>query len=369
MSLAPVTVVHTECSRGWGGQEIRIHSEMLAMRARGHRVLLAAPADSRIHEKSVQSGIAVVTFSDAKLYYPASIFRLAALFRRTSALVVNPHSSRDGWIASIAARLAGTPCIVRSRHIEVDYPNRLISRVAFHHLPHHVLTTSRRISERLIAELGLMPSRVTSVPTGIDLTRFHPGAQPAMFSAGTGANRGFLVGMIAVLRSWKGHDDFLDAAKLVRDSGINARFMIAGDGPGKDRLLQGIAARGLEGIAIWLGHREDVPNLLAALDVVVLPSYAHEGIPQILMQAQAAGKPVIGTDVGGIPEVIRHEETGLLVPARNPSALAAAISRLSVEQSMRRALGAAAAQHASKFYGLDLMCERLESIYSRYLPT
>lgn len=368
MSRRCFTIVHTESSRGWGGQEIRILTEMVAMRSRGHRLMLACPPDATLSSKAEAQGIEVLHFSDHKTAYPASILSLKRYFAKNQVQVVNPHSSRDGWIAGIAARMAGVPCIIRSRHIEVDYPNPFLSRIPFHHLPHHVLTTSDKITRRLVHELNLNSRRVNCIPTGIDLDRFNPSARPALReSPGLPSNK-TIVGMVSVLRSWKGHDDFLDAAKILVESGTAVHFVIAGDGPGRARLLEGIATRGLQKAVEWVGHREDVPNVLTSLDLLVLPSYAHEGIPQILLQAQASGVAVVGTEIGGIPEVIEHEKTGLLIPPRNPVAMARAVQNLIQNPSLRSKLAQNGLNHARQNHGLALMCERIEAIYEKIIP-
>lgn len=363
----PRTILHTEASVGWGGQEIRIFTEMQAMRARGHRLLLCAPEASRIHAAAAGAGFEVRALDDRKTAYPASILRLRRWLREARVDVVNPHSSRDGWIASIAGRLAGTPLIIRSRHIEVDYPNRFSSRIVFGRLPHHVITTSERISSRLVGELGLDRDRVTCVPTGIDLSTFNPRV-PGVVHRELGLEATVpLVGMISVLRSWKGHEFFLRAASLLRDRFPAVRFVIAGDGPIRAQVEGWIREFGLQDRVHLLGHRSDVASVLASLAVLVLPSYAHEGVPQIVLQAQAVGRAVVGTRVGGIPEVIREGETGLLVPPRDPAALATALGSLLSDEPTRSRLGSAAAAVAVRDYGLDVMCARLESIYDRHL--
>ena len=120
-----------------------------------------------------------------------------------------------------------------------------------------------------------------------------------------------LVGMISVLRSWKGHATFMEAAaKLLADSGRRVHFVIAGDGPAREEWTQFIKDKPWAGNVTLLGHRADVPNVLASLAVLVLPSYAHEGIPQIILQAQAMARPVVATTIGGIPEVVEDGVTG-----------------------------------------------------------
>ncbi len=367
MSLTGLKIAHTECSLGWGGQEIRVFTEMQAMRARGHEVELIAPEASTIFRRARENGFPVLVLDDRKWRYPFTIASLARHFRERHIQVVNPHSSRDGWLGGTAARLAGVPLVVRSRHIEVDYPNRWLSRVAFHHLPHHVLTTSQKISDRLVAELGLDPAHVTCVPTGIDLTRFNPETAGVVHAELRLDPEVPLVGMVSVLRNWKGHHILLGAARQLLDQGVAARFVVAGEGPGRRTLERRIAEHQLGPHLSLLGHREDVPAVLASLAVLVLPSTAHEGVPQIVLQAQAMGRAIVASRVGGIPEVIRDGETGLLVPPNDPAALARRIRELLLDPALRERLGRQARAEAVRTHSLQVMCERLESIYARYL--
>ena len=339
------------------------------MRARGHRLLLCAPVQSCIYRECQKAGFEVHPLDDRKPSYPATITRLARLFRRERVHVVNPHSSRDGWLGSIAARLAGVPLIVRSRHIEVDYPNRFLSRIAFARLPHHVITTSEKISRRLVEELGLPKTKVTCVATGVDLDRFHP-AVPGRIHADLGLDPGVpLVGMVSVLRSWKGHELFVEAVKQIAPRHPQAYFFIAGEGePAGAGIVNMIRTAGLEKRISMLGYREDVPNVLASLAVLASPSTGHEGIPQILLQAQAMARAVVGSAVGGIPEIVRDGETGLLVPPRDATALADRIMRLLADPALRERLGRNAREQVVKEHSLPRMCDRIEALYARYLP-
>ena len=212
-------ILHSESSRGWGGQEVRVLAELEWMRAQGHWVALAAPPDSAIAKRAREAGILFYPLRTHKALLPVEVARLAAWLRRNRVDVVNTHSSNDGWLAGLAARLALRPILIRSRHIEVDYPNRFWSGLAFRFLPHHVITTSQRIADRLVAELGISPARVTCIATGVDLARFHPDVRGTLREElGVSADTA-LVGMISVLRSWKGHATFMEAAaKLLGDS-------------------------------------------------------------------------------------------------------------------------------------------------------
>ena len=137
---------------GWGGQEVRVFAELEWMRAHGHWVALAAHPASAIAKRAQAAGITFYPLRTHKALLPFEVARMTAWLIRNRVDVVNTHSSNDGWLAGLAARLAGA-ILIRSRHIEVDYPNRFWSGLAFRWLPRHVLTTSQRIADRLVAEL------------------------------------------------------------------------------------------------------------------------------------------------------------------------------------------------------------------------
>ena len=340
---------------------------MKACRDRGHRMLLCAPENTQIYRKCCDEGFPVFAFTDARLKYPSTILRLKKFFQREQVDVVNTHSSRDGWLAGIAAHLAGVPLLIRSRHIEVDYPNRFLSHIAFRTLPHHVITTSEKISNRLIRELHLPARKVTCIATGIDLSRFNPQIPGRLREELNLAPGTLMVGMVSVLRSWKGHRFFLGAAREILDQRQDVHFVIAGEGDGRAEISALIHELDLKGHVTLLGHREDVPNVLASLDVLVLPSTAHEGIPQIILQAQAMGKAVVGTTVGGIPEVVRDNETGLLAPPRDGVLLAEKIGQLLESKELRTRLGTQALAVAQADYSLEAMCRRLDCVYEKRL--
>ena len=359
-------ILHTESSRGWGGQEVRVFAELEWMRAHGHWVALAAHPASAIAERAKEADMRFYALGTHKALLPLEIVRLAGWLVANRVDIVNTHSSNDGWLAGVAARLALRPILIRSRHIEVDYPNRFWSGVAFRTLPHRVITTSQRIADRLVAELGVPANRVTCIATGVDLARFNPDI-PGGLRAELGlAPNVALVGMVSVLRSWKGHATFLEAAaRLLREAKRPAHFVIAGEGPMRVVLPDQIAKAKLEGSVRLLGHRADVPNVLASLDVLVLPSYAHEGIPQIILQAQAMGRPVVATSIGGIPEVVEDGGTGLLVPPRDAAALAEKIGAVLDDPKLALRLGQAGLAQIKARYSLDAMGEKLLELYER----
>lgn len=364
-------IVHSEASMGWGGQEHRVLAELKGFQDRGGWVALLAPEKSVIFQRARDAGIQTRHLDTKKIRYPINAFRLKRWLRENEAQVVNTHSSRDGYLVGAAARLARTPLLIRSRHIDVTYPNRWASRHAFTSLADHVVTTSQKITKHLRETFRLGENRVSTVPTGIDLDAFQPDGPKAEFFEGQskGADGPALVGMVSVLRSWKGHPIFLEAARLLKDRGVKARFIIVGEGPQRENINATIAELGLQpGEDVTLaGHREDVPAVLRALDALAIPSTGHEGVPQIGLQALATKTPIIGSDAGGIPEIVRPGETGRIVAAGDAKELAAAIEAALTKTDETRRFSENGRQLVEREHSLDHMLDRLEEIYSRRL--
>jgi glycosyltransferase involved in cell wall biosynthesis len=356
-------IAHSENSNGWGGQEHRVLAELRGFQKRGCDVWLLAPAASEIFRRAEIEKIPAIPLHAERLHFPFEIIRLARWLRKNKIQILNTHSSRDGWLLGIAGRLARVPLIIRTRHIDVDYPNRRLSRHAYTTLADHVLTTSEKIRKHFQEMFALPDDRISTAPTGIDLKLFSPSGAKADFFAGDRP----LVGMISVLRSWKGHATFLAAAVQLKASGFDGRFVIAGDGPKRSQIEQTIHELNLGDVVTLAGHREDVPEILRALGVLVIPSTRHEGIPQIGLQALACKTPVIGSDVGGIPEIIRDGETGRIFPAQDAHALATAIRETLADTDKTRARRERGRTIVEATYSLDAMLDKLDELYRRSL--
>jgi glycosyltransferase involved in cell wall biosynthesis len=165
---------------------------------------------------------------------------------------------------------------------------------------------------------------------------------------------------VATLRSWKGHAVLLEAMTRLP---AQIELVIVGDGPQRGALEQDIQRLGLQGRVRMQGQQADVLPWLRALDIFALPSWANEGVPQALVQAMLVGLPCVTTAIGGIPEIAEHDRTALVVPPRDPAALAAAIERLAGNEGLRRELGEAARKHCVEGYSYERMLDRMEGVY------
>lgn len=362
----PLTILHSESSTGWGGQEIRVFTELCWLRRHGHAASLLVPPGSHLGERAEGAGIPVAWIPMLRALDPVAVVRMARRLHQQRTQILVTHSSVDAWIGGAAARLVGVP-VIRMRHLSVPVQSNPLSRAVYTRMCDMIVTTGEAIRRLLIQRLRLSPSKVFSIPTGVDLDAFYPGrVDPARVRRELGLDATApLVGMVAVLRSWKGHLVFLQALRDVRERHPDVRAVLVGEGPFRDVIQDGVRSHGLEANVRFLGHREDVAEILGGLDVVVSASTAAEGIPQALLQALAMCCPVVATDVGGIPEIIRDGETGWLVPPGNPAGLARAILEALADPARGRRMGAQGRAIVEAEYSLERMGERMERLYTK----
>ncbi len=355
-------ILHSEASCGWGGQEIRILSESAGMIERGHQVALACPAHAPIARQASAQGVEVIALPIEKKRLPGllAVRRLLAARRFD---VVNTHSSTDAWLVALAAAsLAGAPPIVRTRHISAPVAGTAANRWLYARSSRFVVTTGEQLRRELIEGLGCDPGRVISIPTGIDDQRFAPGdARGVRRALGLPQDR-FIVGIVATLRSWKGHRFLIDAMASLADPDL--LLVVVGDGPQAEAQRLQVSAGGLDDLVAFVGQQEDVAPWMRAFDAFALPSYANEGVPQSLMQAMFTALPCVTTAVGAIGEIALPDRTALVVPPQDSAALAAAIGALKADAPLRERLGRAAREHCAAGYTRRGMLDRMESLFS-----
>jgi glycosyltransferase involved in cell wall biosynthesis len=361
-----VKILHTEASCGWGGQEIRILEESSGLIGRGHEVSVACPAHARMAAEAARFGVAVT---------PLPIeFKTLAGFRAvrehlaaTRPDVVNTHSSADSWLVALAcATLPSPPAIVRTRHISAPVSANMANRWLYRQAA-RVATTGESLRRHLVETLGLDPAQVVSVPTGIDTQRFAPGDKAAAKAAVGLDPQHRHLGIVATLRSWKGHLFLLDAfAQLARP---DLRLVIVGEGPMRGPIDEKVAALGLGERVILAGQRTDAERWLQALDVFCLPSYANEGVPQAILQAMLCALPIVTTPVGAILEAVTDQRSALVVTPKDANALANAIARLLDDTTLAASLGAEARRVASADFSKEAMLDRMESLFRQATST
>lgn len=340
-------------------------SDLTGMAGRGHEVFLAARPHGRIAREARSKGFPVLHLPMRHNLDWVSIARLARFLRRERIDVVNTHSGVDSWIGGIAARLARRPVLVRTRHLHLPLHRHWLNFV--HYLPERIVSCGETMRELLVRECRFPEAQVVSIPTGVDFSRFAPArGREAVRRELALPEDAFVILMVGVIRAVKRHEVALRAVQSLARRIENARLVIAGDGPMSGDMQRLARELGIAGGVSFLGHRDDVADLMGAADCLLLTSRS-EGVPQAVTQALGLGLPVVATAVGGVPELVGHESGGLLVPPEDPEAAAAAIERLARDPELARKLARRGREHVLARYSLEAMLERTEREYAALL--
>ena len=360
-------VLLCDSSPNWGGQQYRLVREAQRLQERGHEVLVLCGSRSEVAARlpALAPRVPLVTIRSW-----GGLFGLIDFLWKTGRWnpdIIHTHSDQDAIWAFIF-HLAGRT-VIHSRHMTVPPHMPVLKKLPFHSGCSRIIASAEFIKRDMSAVTGIPESRVDVIGEGVDLKEFHPGV------CGRGIREEFgipedapVFGMIAMIRRDKGHKHFLKAAAEVLKQFPAARFLIVGDG--EERQVRKLTQRVLKEFpgqpspVILAGYREDVPEILSAIDVLVVPSL-HEAQTIVIPQAFATGKPVIASEVGGIPEIVTNEENGLLVPAGDDRELASAMLRLAGSPELRHRLGAAGLDLARRELVFDRKVELLIASYLR----
>jgi glycosyltransferase involved in cell wall biosynthesis len=361
------TVLHTESSPGLGGQEVRTLSEARWIAERGWRVLLAGQPEGRFVDRARTAGLEVVGVRMRGAWDLGAACALRGLIHRERVSIVHTHSSVDAWVGGLAARAAAVP-VVRTRHVSIRIRRRW--NPVYRWLADRVITSGEAIRS-LVVEAGVDPRRVVAIPAGVDLGEFtggHDGEDDRgrRVREGLGLSRP-VIGSVAMFRGSKGHVHLLDAFAAVHARHPAARLLLVGDGIRRP-WVEGLAKdRGLAGEVVFTGFRNDVPELLGAMDCFVLASTRTEGVPQSLLQAFAAGVPVVASAIGGIPEIVEDGKTGLLVPPEDAATLARAIESVLGDRPGAEARARAARRVVEERFSHGASVSRLLALYDEVI--
>ncbi len=366
-----MNILHTECSLNWGGLEQRIVVETCWLNKHGHKASIACDPRGELFRRGAEAGAPVVAVSMRSNFDVRGFWALCGLVRGGVDLI-NTHGSKDSWLC-FPLHLAGVP-VVRSRHLTLRVTPGARSFI-YKRGCRRVIATAGMIRQALVETNGVAAERIDVVGEFVDLAEFHPGVDGGLFRARFGFPADApLLGIVAMIRGEKGHRVFLDAAFEVLKTHPAARFALIGEGTG-DRKLEALCRAKIErafGSAaagspiVMTGFQRDIPEAIAALDIVVVPSRA-EAQSRIIPEAFAMRRAVIGSRVGGIPELVEDGRTGLLVPPGDAAALAAAMRRLIEDGALRTSLAGAGHALALKELSLDQKMEETLSSYRKAL--
>lgn len=355
-------ILHTESSTGWGGQEIRILREAEGMRQRGHEVFFAVARGGGLVAKARASGFQVYEIHYSKPAALGAILMLNRIISRHEIDLINTHSSLDAWLGGIAGRLSGCK-VLRTRHLSTAIRPGLNSRLLYKTLADAVVTTSSSIIPMICEQADLSPLQCRCIPTGVDLEALDSisAEEIAAFRKELKLqDTDILAGTACFVRSWKGINDFLRAAQLLKNI-PNLKWVIVGGGY-LEEYRPNAAKMGLENIVTFTGHLDNPYPAIAAMDIFLLLSTAHEGISQASLQAGGLKRPLITTIIGGLPEVCIEGRTGFNVPPFSPEKVAEAVRKL-LDKNLREKMGTNARALVEEKFTFHKTLEDMEDVY------
>jgi len=366
MSSRPLRIVHVVPTLDVGGLENGLVNVVAALPEFAHAVVSIGPLGAfaqRLPRTVEQVTLGKAAGEPMRL----AMFRLLRVLRRLEPDLV--HSRNWGAIEAVpAARLAGVRAIVHSEHgRELADPEGLNARRnrfrrLLAPLIDRIVTVSDDLKAWLEETVKLPGAKLLVIPNGVDTERFSPARRLEGRQALQISDETTVVGTVGRLNGIKDYPTLLTAFADVARRAEHVRLVFVGDGPQRAALEAAAAALGMKERVSFLGERTDVPALIAGLDVFVLPSIA-EGMSNTLLEAMAAGRPVVATGVGGNPELVEDGVTGTLVPARHPAALTKAIDGYLGDAGLRTAHGEAARARAVMEFGLASMASRYRDLY------
>lgn len=356
-----------------GGTESQVVETILRQHQRKQFVTIGClHARGPLLSLLLRERIPVVEFRKRKKLFSINgirqLFRLVIFLRRGRFDVLHAHDLMSSFLGVTAARLAGTSIIISSRRYLSDldwWTGKWRNRIAsfFYKWSTHVIVNASAIGDLLVTRDGVPLNKIRMIYNGVDAEGFmQVGADRTKLLPSIDKDRK-LIAVVANMNSpIKGHRTLITAAAVAGKVFPDVLFVLIGEGPERARLEQQIRESGLERHFLWLGSRRDVAELLACCDMFVLPSES-EGLPNALLEAMAAGLPVIATSVGGVPEVIEDEENGLLIPPCDPKALSVAICRLLQDDELRGRLARSGQKSVIERFSFPRMVEALDELY------
>ena len=357
-------------------------NQLAHFRAAGYEVVGIAARGAHC-DALARAGVKFIEIPVTRTFGPLgdlrALIELYKILRREKFDIIHTHTPKGGLLGQYAALFAGVPLRVHTIH-GLYFPGFMkpeqrklyvwLERITLA-FSHFNFSQNPEDIPVAIAEKISKPERLLQIGNGVAMGRFDPArfgeAERRTVRRELGVGEGeLLVGMVGRLVEEKGYREALEATRIVSERVPEARFVFVGNFEDKPDAIKpdALEQHGIAHVAQFLGHRDDVDRLYAAMEVCMLPSH-REGMPRSIMEAAAMGKPVVATDVRGCRQTVDHDVTGLLVPARDAKALAGALERLLRSPADRARMGAAGREKAKREFDEDKIIEAILGAYAR----
>jgi len=372
--MRPLSILHLLSNRWWTGTAEPVLALTQGLLERRQQVVLGTPAGSQVEGLARKAGIPLLEGLQLNprfhpLAWLQDVRTLSRFLRRTSIDVLHTHLSHDHWLGWSAVTLLNPPpkrmpIYVRTVHT-LRRPRSLSNRWLLTHGAAHLVTVSSTLQQGLIEDLQVVPARIITIAGAVDTQRFHPDLSGSLFRrASAMSSTTPLVGIVARIAPSRGHLILVEAFAQVRAAIPAARLVIVGKGEFRPQVEQRIGELGLTDAVLFTGYREDdLPEVLAALDVFVLLAPGSEGSCRAVLEAMAVGKPVVAARVGALQDIVLDGETGLLIEPHAHTALAHAISRLLRAPEQARQMGLRGRQRIERLFSRERQVDSVLRLY------
>jgi len=296
--------------------------------------------------------------------------RLVGLIRRERIDLIHSHLFTANLWGRIAAGITRVPIVATEHNVDHwkkpyhFWMDRIVASIS-----RKVICVSRKVEAFYLQKVPMLRSKTVVIHNGIDTEFFKPGGEREKVRERFGIPRDrFLAGTVGRLVPQKRQQDFIEAVARLKNAGRRCAGLLVGDGPERSTLEKKVCALGLEHEIIFTGFCDNMPELYGAMDAFVLCS-EREGFPMTVLEAMAAGVPVVATDVGGVSECVESERTGLLIPAQDPDAIAHALTRLTESPELGKQLAGNASERVRREFGIGTMTQKHEALYAEIFAT
>ncbi len=368
--MTPIVLAELAGSAAYGGGERYLELLFNRLDRARYRALLICPEPGPFVRRMKERGVETHLVHLAPLFNPIALWRLTQLLARERVTILQTHGARANFYGRIAGRLAGVPVIISTVHNSLkDYEVRSLRRWCYRFLlrvtlpfVHQIICVSDANRLDLIEECPAAAARIQRVHNGVDPSAFPSQPDRKKVREELDIVAGPVLIMIARLTEAKGHQYLLHALPCLLETWPQLSCVFVGEGELRDQLHRLAIELAVERSCRFVGVREDIADILAAADVAVLPSLS-EGFPFVLLEALAMGCPVVASRVNGVPELIEDRKTGLLVPARDSQALAAAIREVLSDPTAASKMGVAGRAVVRERFTVDHMVANTTAIF------
>lgn len=357
-----VNILYLVVGLGIGGTEIQLLELLKKLNREKYNPTVCSIKEKGVLADDIERiGIKIESLSIRNRFNFLALPRLVRILRREGIDILHTFLFWANILGRLAGRITRVPIIVsgeeginlRKKKIAILI-DRLTSRWV-----DKIVVVSKAIKNTLVAREKISSEKIEVIYNGIDLRNFKADYKKGGKSVPK-------VGIVGRLHPDKGHRYFLKAAAQTIKKKPKVEFLIVGHGPLREELEDLSNELGLSDKVVFAGGRRDIPQIMFSLDILVLSSL-EEGLGNVLLEAMASGKPVVATKVGGVPEIVLDGETGILVPSKNPDALAQAILKLLMNPALAKEMGRAGRRRVKKYFTIDRMVKGTEKVYNNFV--